>query len=118
MAKKKKVNSSWNVWAFHLAWILAVVLALFGALGGVWVTMPIWSLILVVLGLIVGFMFKLDDIVPILILAIALALFGGSSLAVIPYIGSFLNNIVAYFVGFLTPAALIVALRKVYKMLS
>jgi hypothetical protein len=118
MAKKKKSGNSWNVWAFHLAWILAVVLALFGALGGAWVTMPIWSLILVVLGLIVGFMFKLNDVVPVMILAIALALFGGSSLAVIPYIGGLLNNIVAYFVGFLTPAALIVALRKVYEMLS
>jgi hypothetical protein len=118
MVKKKKSSSAWNVWAFHLAWIFAVVLALFGALGGAWVTMPVWSLILLILGLVVGFMFKLNDVVPVIILAIAIALFGGSSLAVIPYVGSFLNNIIAYFVGFLTPVALIVALRKVYEMLS
>jgi len=118
MVKKKKSSGTWDKWAFNLAWIIAVVLALFGALGEAWVTMPIWSLILVILGLVVGFMHKLGDVTTIVLLALALALFGGSSLAVIPYIGSFLNNVIAYFIGFLTPAALIIVLRKVYKVLS
>jgi len=128
LAKKKKVSKkvtptkksccTGNKWAFHLAWILAIILALGGSLGGAWVTMPFWSLVLVVLGLIIGFTHKTIEISPLLLIAIVLALFGGSSLAVIPYIGNFISNAIVYFVTFLTPAVLIVALRKVYAMLG
>ena len=123
MAKRKKVaskkrSSPWNKWAFNLSWILAIVLALGGALGGAWVTMPFWSLILVILGLIVGFMYKTTEITPLVLIAIALALFGGSSITVIPYVGSFISNAIAYFIAFLTPATLVVVLKKVFNILG
>ncbi len=115
---KPKTNYTWKKWVFNIAWILAVILALGGAFGGAWVTMPFWSLVLVILGIIVGFTYKTSEITPLLLIAIALVLFGSSSLIVIPYLGGFVGNAVAYFVTFLTPAALIVALRKIFEMLS
>ena len=105
-------------WAFHISWILALILSLGGAFGGAWVTMPFWTLVLVILGLIVGFGYKTTEITPLILIAVALAIFGGSSLAVIPYVGGFISNVIAFFTSFLTPAALIVALRKIYEMLS
>jgi hypothetical protein len=118
MARKKKSQNAWDKWAFNLAWILAVVLALGGALSGRWVTMPFWTLILVILGLVVGFMYKLKDVPLLILVTLALALFGGSSYNVIPYVGPFVDNAIAYFVAFLTPATVLVALRKGYEILK
>ena len=117
-AASKKTSTPWNRWAFTLSWILAIVLALGGALGGAWVTMPFWSLILVILGLIVGFMYKTTEMTPLVLIAIGLAIFGGSSITVIPYIGSFISNAIAYFIAFLIPAALVVVLRRAFEILG
>jgi hypothetical protein len=123
MAKRKKAASKkccakWDKWAFNLSWILAIILALGGALGGAWVTMPFWSLILVILGLIVGFTYKTKEMTPLVLIAIGLAIFGGSSITVIPYIGSFVSNAIAYFIAFLTPATLVVVLRRTFEILG
>lgn len=117
-ATPKKKKSSWDKWSFNLAWIIAIILAIGGSTGGAWVTMPFWSLVLVILGLIVGFSYNTKDIMPLVLIALALAIFGGSSIVIIPYVGNFISNAIAYFIAFLTPAALIVALRKVYEILG
>ncbi len=118
MVRKKRRTTPWDKWSFNLAWILAIILALGGAFGGRWVTIPFWTLLLVILGLVVGFKYDTKDITPLVLIAIALAIFGGSSIAFLPFVGSFINNAIAYFIAFLTPAALVVAIRKVYEILG
>ncbi|MCD4759928.1 hypothetical protein K8R33_03500 [archaeon] len=123
MAKRKKKAStkkskccSGYLWAFNLAWILAIILAFGGIASGTWVTMPIWSLILVILGLITGFIYKTSDMTPLVLIAIALTLFGGSSLSAIPYVGNLANIAINNFTTFLAPAAIIVMLRKIFEI--
>lgn len=111
----KKNKTPWDKWAFNAAWILAIVLAIFLSFGQAWAMNSTWSLILIILGLITGFTHSIKDVGPFILIAVALVIFSGSSLVIIPYgIGSFLVNSIAYFTAYLTPAALIVALRKVY----
>lgn len=114
---KKRGRTPWDKYSFNLAWILAVLLALGGSLGMAFAGYAWWSLILVVLGLIVGFMHSVKEITPLVLLAVAVAIFTGSSLAAIPYIGTFLVAAVAYFIAFLTPAALVVSIRRVFQIM-
>lgn len=115
---KKKNGASWDKWSFNIAWVLALLLALGGSFGLGFTSYAWWSLILVILGLVVGFMHKLHDVTALVLLAVALAIFTGSSLATIPYIGTFLANVISHFITFLTPAALVVSLRKVFEMMG
>ena len=115
MAKK---STPWDTWAFNLSWIIALIVALGGAAGQAWAGLAWWTLILVVLGLVVGFMYSSKDVSGLILVAVALAIFGGSSLTTIPVIGGFLGDAVSNFLAFLTTAALIVALRKVYDILK
>lgn len=114
---RKKGKTPWDKWSFNLAWILAILLALGGAFGLAFTSYAWWSLIMVILGLVVGFMHDTRDITALVLLAVAVAIFTGSSLALIPYLGSFVANAISQFITFLTPAALVVALRKVYQIL-
>ena len=112
---KRKVTP-WDKWAFNAAWILALVLALGLAFEQQWASFGVWSLILVLLGMVTGFTYTSKDIIPLVLVALALVTFTASSLVILPYIGQFLVNLITYFVSYLTPAALIVALKKVYDM--
>ena len=104
----------WDKYAFNAAWIIAAVLALGFAAGQAWTTEAWWTLLLVVLGLVVGFTYNAKDVSALILVAVALAIFGGSSLAAIPYVGAIVSDAVGHFLTFLTPAALVVALKKVY----
>jgi hypothetical protein len=115
---KRKARTPWDKWSFNIAWILAVLLALGSSFGLEFTSYAWWSIILVILGLIVGFMHDLKDVTALVLLAVAVAIFTGSSLAAIPYIGSFIANAISQFITFLTPAALVVSLRKVYEILG
>ena len=75
----------------------------------------IWSMVFD-LGFVTGFTYSAKDIVPLMLVAIALVTFTASSLLILPAVGPFLVNMITYFVSYLTPATLIVALRKVYDM--
>jgi hypothetical protein len=119
MVKKRRTTiTPWDKWSFNAAWIIALILALGVSFGQVWASYGIWSIILVILGIVTGFVHTAKDVGPLILVAVALAIFTGSSLAIIPAIGPFLSNLVTYFVSYLTPAALIVALRKVYSMFN
>jgi len=115
--RKKKTQFAWDKWAFNLAWILAIVLALGGVLGAGWVVMPFWTLAFVILGLIVGFMYKMKD-VSLLILVTLILASGGSAFGIIRYVGPFVGNVIGYFVTFLVPATVLVGMRKIYEMLK
>ena len=96
-------------WCFLIGIILAIILGLFGT------AFPMSGLILVILGLIVGFLnVSGSETTPFLVAAIALLVVANSSgLSTIPTIGMYLEGIVAAIAAFTAPAALIVALKAV-----
>ncbi len=105
-------------WAFILGVIIAIVAGLAaGYLDAV--TAAYVTLVLVILGLIVGFLNLNDkEVQPFLVAAIALMLMqitaGGLNL--IPYVGVYLASMVQKIAMFVMPAALVVALKFVYKL--
>jgi len=107
-----------GAWAFILGVIIAILAGLFAgtldAMGAGYVT-----LVLVILGLIVGFLNISDkETSGFLVAAIALIAVGTANLQEIPYIGMYLASMVWNIAAFVAPAALIVALKAVYNLSS
>ena len=103
-------------WAF----ILGVVIAIIAGLASTVVSMysPHVLLVLVVLGLIVGFLNVKDkEVVNFLIAAIALMAVGTANLSAInlaiPMLGTLIQSLVQNIAAFVAPAALVVALKEV-----
>lgn len=97
-------------WAFLAGLVLAI---LFGFISGATWTIPV----LVVLGLIVGFLnISEKEVTSFLIAAIALMAAGAANLTVIPQLGTYLADILANITVFVAPAALIVAIKAIYGM--
>ncbi len=108
-----------GIYAFLLGIVIAIIA---GLLHGMIATYAgAVTLLLVVLGLIVGFLnIKDKEISNFLIGAIALMVVGSANLAVIDEIvaglGTVLQAIINYILVFVAPAALIVALKRVYML--
>jgi hypothetical protein len=102
-------------WAFLLGIIIAIIAGL--ATGAVIAYGPWIAFLLVVLGLIVGYLNIADkEMQKFLIAAIALILVNEANLAAIPYIGLYLAYIVQNIATFVAMAALVVALKAVYNL--
>jgi hypothetical protein len=109
-------------WAF----ILGVVIAVIAGLVGGWVAgySPAILLVLVILGLIVGFLnIGAKEVNDFLLSAIALILVGtiaqlASIDTIIPLLGSVIQSIVSNIAAFVAPAALVVSLKAVYNLAS
>ena len=112
-------------WAFIVGVILAVIMGL--AIGAMDVTGATWvgyvPLLLVILGLVIGFLNIGDrEVGPFLVAAIALMVTGiaGTGLleinTVLPPLGTILQSMFHYVVILVAPAALIVALLDFYKL--
>ena len=103
-------------WSFIVGIIITIVVSLFSVsdtIGG-WLL-----LLLVVLGLIVGLLNVTErETTPFLVAAAALLITGttGSTLAIIPVIGGYLQNIVQNIAVFVTPAAIVVALKAIQSL--
>ncbi|MDO8633875.1 MAG: hypothetical protein Q7K34_01120 [archaeon] len=113
------MNQSIGGYAFLAGTILAVIAAVFGSQVVGWA--PMIVLLLLVLGLIVGFMNVVDkEVDRFLIAAIALLAAGTVNLGaidlLIPGLGTILHSIVRYIAIFVAPAALLVALKSVYSI--
>lgn len=95
-------------WAFVAGLALCVVVSLVWELAAfVWV--------LVILGLVVGFLnVEKDETQRFLIAAIALTV-ASSGLEELPYFGERLIRIFRYFVAFVGPAAVVVAIRSLFR---
>ena len=110
------MESKMGEWAFIGGIIIAIVVSLFkvsDTVGG-WLL-----LLLVVLGLIVGLLNVAEkETTPFLVAAAALLITGtaSSSLAIIPVIGSYLQDIVLNIAVFVTPAAIVVALKAIQSL--
>ena len=108
-------------WAFIIGVLIAILGGIFAPMlaeQAAWIT-----LVLVILGLIVGFLNIGDKEIPgFLMAAIALMLVGSADLEIIDKViapvGTYLASIVANIVAFVAPAALIVALLEVYRLAS
>ncbi len=118
------VNEKIGEWAFILGVVIAIITGLAaGITGGIATTSGQWiALVLVILGLVVGFLNIQDkDIFNFLIAAIAL-MSGGIMMSLSPLdtlispLGTTLTSIFRYIVVFVSPAALIVALKAVYNL--
>lgn len=100
------------------AFIVGVILAVLAGLvsGAVASYEGIIVLVLVILGLVVGFLNVSEkEMTPFLVAAVALIVTGtaSNSMAVIPAVGTYLQSIVQNIAVFVTPAALIVSLKAV-----
>jgi len=72
------------------------------------------ALILVILGIIVGFLNISDkETTSFLIASIALIAVGTANLGILPVIGSYVQGMVQYMVVFVAPSALVVALKEI-----
>ncbi|MBI4045035.1 MAG: hypothetical protein HY392_04980 [Candidatus Diapherotrites archaeon] len=110
------MNQSIGGYAFLAGAILAVIAAVFGSVVAAWT--PMIALLLVILGLVVGFMNVTEkEVDRFLIAAIALLAAGTVNLGtidlLIPPLGTIMQAVVRYVAIFVAPAALVVALKSV-----
>ena len=111
-----EMNNSLGSWAFILGVLIAIIAGL--AAGSIdAATQGYLAIVLVILGLVVGFLnIGAKEVTDFLIAAIALVAVGAANLATIPWIGGYLASMVLYIAAFVAPAALVVALKAIYAM--
>lgn len=135
MAKKKKsISKSGNValsktflkkneiemhklahYSFFVGLLIAIIAGFFG---GVFAP-EVLVTTLVVLGFMVGlFNLTAKETTPFLMASIALMLAGIVNLGLIPGVGIYLRNILSNIVVFVVPAAIIVAMKTIWKLAS
>lgn len=109
-------------WAFILGVVIAIIAGIVaGVVGLETFTAGIITLILVILGLIVGFLnINEKEVTNFLIAAIALIAVGTANLGsvnfVIPVLGTVLQALVLNIAVFVAPAALVVSLKAIHKL--
>lgn len=98
-------------WAF-IAGVLIAILA------GLVPNLPDTTVVvLVVLGLVVGFLnVTMKETTAYLVAAIALLVAGSAGLGSVPGIGTYLGSILSNIAAFVAPAAVIVALRGIFAL--
>ena len=98
-------------YAFLAGVLIAIVTA--------FVTFTWTTTLLVVLGLIVGFLNVTDkEVTSFLIASVALVVAGSANMATIPSFGTYLQAMLSNITMFVAPAAVIVALKAVYDVAS
>src|SRR3989344_4532393 len=96
-------------WSFIIGLLIALIVGLFGDLGGT------VAGILVILGIIVGFLNVTDkEVHGFLVASIALLLAGGAGnlMSSVPIAGPYLSQILTNFAIFVAPAAIVVAVKE------
>lgn len=112
MAKKNNMEMVGKV-SFMVGVLLAVIAGLVPSVAGFAYT----GLILVALGLIVGFLNVAEEnVVKLLVALIALVAIGNATLNVIPTLSVYLVNVLQYFVAFVGAAAFVVALKAILQV--
>ena len=115
MAKAKKLLglTEMGTYAFLLGALIAIVTALFPDILGA----GLITGILVLLGLVVGFLnITQKEVVPFLLAAVALGLGAQANFSALPMVGLYIDGIMANLVTFVAPAAVIVALKAIYDL--
>ena len=110
MAKKSNNLGMVGKWAFIIGLALAVIA---GLLINIY-PIPSLALILVILGLIVGFLNIAEkDTVKLLVAIIALTVVGGLTVSVIPTINAYLESMLTNILIFAGAAGLVVAVKAI-----
>ena len=110
MAKKADNLGLIGKWAFIIGLALAIIA---GLIQGVY-AIPSLILILVILGLIVGFLNIAEkNTVKLLVAIIALMMIGGITISAIPTINVYLESILANILIFASGAGLVVAIKAI-----
>lgn len=114
MAESKKIGE----WAFILGVVISVIIGLFSnSLSSN--TYGWMILLLVVVGLVIGLLnISEKESTPFLVAAVALLLTGtaGDTLKIIPTVGVYLTGVVQAIAVFVTPAAIVVALKSIQSL--
>jgi len=109
------MENKYGNWAFIVGVVLAIILGLFGEMEGVKAYATTITYIVIVLGLIVGFInISHKEATNFLISAIALLAVGTAGLEILPMVGTYIGGVLTKIVAFVAPAAVIVALKAVY----
>jgi len=110
MAKKSNGLELIGKWAFIIGLVLAIIA---GLIQGIY-EIPSLTLILVILGLIVGFLNIEDkDTVKLLVAIIALMSFGILTISVIPVINTYLRDMLTNIGIFASGAGLVIAIKAI-----
>ena len=112
MAKQNQDISKVGEWAFLGGVILAVLV---GLVPGV-LSQSLVSLVLVVLGILVGLInISTKETHGFLLAAVTLLVAGAAGLQTLPAVGGIVNAILTNIVSFVAPASVIVALKAVFE---
>ena len=114
--------AQYGVWAFLVGAVIAIVMAIGSAVNQAWATNALLVFVLVVIGLVVGFLnVTKEETHGFLIAAVALLVAKTANLSaintLIPLVGTFLEAVVSNAITLVAPAAVVVALMSVYKAL-
>jgi len=113
MAKKNNLDVI-GKWAFIIGLIIAILAGLL-EVAGVY-TIPQLALILVILGLIVGFLNIVEkDTVKLLVAIIALMAVGTAAVTTIPAINTYLDAMIQNIIALAGAAGLVVAVKAIYE---
>lgn len=117
MAKESDMLAKVGSWAFIIGVIIALIVGLFtqGGVGN-----AVTTTVLIVLGLIVGFLNVTGrETTPFLLAALSLVIvakFGGDVLAGVATVGPYLQGILNAIMTFVVPAAIIVSLKAIWAL--
>lgn len=115
MAKKGNMMAKVGSWSFIVGVIIALLIGLFSGLGSATAVS-----ILVVMGLIVGFLNVTEkETTGFLLATVALVLvsgFGGDAIGQVATIGPYLKGVLQSLMIFVIPATIIVALKAIYNI--
>lgn len=115
--------SQYGIWAFLVGAIVAVVVAIGSAAAQAWATNAWFVFVLVVVGLVVGFLnITKEETLGVLMAAVALVVVNTANLSAIntlvPFVGTFLEAFVKNAIVLVAPAALVIALKSLYSALK
>ena len=110
-------------WAFLVGAILSVIIGIGAAMHATWASNQWFAVVLVILGLAVGFVnVTAKEVVGFLVAAIALLAFGSGQLTtldtLIPKLGTLLGSSVQAFAFFVGAAAIVVAVKEAWSIAS
>jgi hypothetical protein len=115
MAKEADLVAKVGSWAFIIGVIVALIIGVFSASNT-----PVATTLLIVLGLIVGFLNVTGrETTPFLLASVSLVIvsyMGGPVLSDVARIGPTLQNVLGAITTFVIPATIIVALKAIYAL--
>ncbi len=101
----------------HYAFLAGILLALLAGMIKDFLPVETTTLILVILGLVVGFLnVTAKETIEFLVAAVALMIAGSANLTAIPGLGAHLQAILSYIVVFVAPAAIVVSFKAIYAL--